>query len=78
MRTLSETGPSIPEAYKQQWPDEVDLWEMANPILGAITPIMITMTQMLMSTKNGSKEKMDGTKCVEHFKNNLKNVPKQS
>ena len=43
---------------------------MANPILGTITAIMITMTQMLMSTKNGSKEKMDGNKCVEHFKNN--------
>ena len=27
-------------------------------------PIMITMTQMLMSTKNGSKEEMDGTKQV--------------
>jgi len=32
MGTLSETGPSTPEAYKQQWPDEDDHWEMPNPI----------------------------------------------
>ena len=30
--TLSETGPRTPEAYKQQWPAEDDLWEMPNPI----------------------------------------------
>ena len=30
-------------------------------------PIMITMTQMLMSTKNDSKEEMDGTKQVQYL-----------
>ena len=33
-----------------------------------MTPIMITMTQMLMLMKNGSKKEMDGTKYVQHLK----------
>ena len=39
-------------------------------LLVTMTPIMMTMTQMLtlMSTKNGSKEEMDGTKQHEHLK----------
>ena len=31
--TLSETGPSTLEAYRQQWTHE-DLWEMPNPFIG--------------------------------------------
>lgn len=29
--TLSKIGPSTLEAYRQQWPDEDDPWEMPNP-----------------------------------------------
>ena len=38
MRTLSETRLSTLEAYRQQWPDEANLWAMANPILGYHNP----------------------------------------
>ena len=34
---LSKTGPSSPEAYRQQWPYE-DHWEMPNPIIGYDNP----------------------------------------
>ena len=47
-----------------------------------MTPIMITMTQMLMLTltKNGSKEEMDKTKQLQHFKKKkkIKEVPETS
>ena len=33
---------------------------------------MITMTQMLTSTRNDSKEEMDGTKCIHHIKKKKK------
>ena len=39
-------------------------------LLVMMTPIMITMTYILTltSTKNGSKEEIDGTKQVQHLK----------
>ena len=42
-----------------------------------MTPIMITMTQMLTSTKNGSKEETSGTKSFQQKKKGPKNVLKQ-
>ena len=35
--TLSEIGPSTPEAYKQQWPHE-DHWKILNPFIGYDDP----------------------------------------
>ena len=32
METLSKTRLDTPKAYKQQWPDEDDHWEMSNPL----------------------------------------------
>ena len=39
---------------------------------------MITMTQMLTSTRNDSKEEMDGTKCIHHLKKKKKREPETS
>ena len=36
-RTLSKTGPSTLEAYRQQWPHE-DPWEMPSPFIGHNDP----------------------------------------
>ena len=39
MRILSETGSSTPEAYKQQWTYEGNLFrEMVNPLIGYEDP----------------------------------------
>ena len=48
-------------------------------LLVTMTPIMITMTQMLTltSTKNSSKEEMDGTKQVQHLKKKKKRSQKR-
>ena len=61
--TLSETRPSTPKSYRQQWAYK-DQWEMPNPFIGYDDPYYDNHDQMLTLTltKNGSKEDMDETK----------------